>query len=197
MVVTQNGFSEIVIGYYKNLIALYRNLGVKFRQADFSYSFSSLRFPGGEGQDRSIKATMIYNGGSGRSGISKPSGLGFEKQSRDGSLVQKFRTWFLFISMTLQLVLCYIVTLLYSLPFWRSSNIPTMTFEDWAKDTTPKNCLLKWIGLDAVWKDYIETTLIPLFSAVCTAPAEDVLNHPVEEFLGMLFCYPCCKITHS
>lgn len=132
---------------------------------------------------------MIYNGGSGRSGVSKPSTLRLEKRASNSlsSLVQDFQTWFLFLSMTLKLGLCYAITLFYSLPFWRSPTIPTMSFQDWVLDTTPKNPFLKWIGFDTMWKDYIETTLIPLFSAVCTAPAEDILNHPVEEFLGTLF----------
>lgn len=42
------------------------------------------------------------------------------------------------------------------------------------------------MGLDLAWRDFTYTVLLPLFSAVCTAPEEDVLQHPVEEFLGWL-----------
>ncbi|PPQ67386.1 hypothetical protein CVT25_005965 [Psilocybe cyanescens] len=128
-------------GYYKNMIALYQSIGVKFRQADFSYSFSSLRFSSKLGRrDRKITTTMIYNGSSGRAGVSKPAALGnADKQ------------------------------------------------DEWASQATPQSTLSSWLGLDAAWTDYIHSTLIPLLSAVCTAPAEDIMNHPMEEFLDYVW----------
>ncbi|KAG6837214.1 hypothetical protein H0H93_013082 [Arthromyces matolae] len=55
-------------GYYPQLIALYTRLGVAFREANFTYSFSLLT-PASHAQDRQINATMIYNGSSGRAGL--------------------------------------------------------------------------------------------------------------------------------
>lgn len=44
--------------------------------------------------------------------------------------------------------------------------------------------------MQEAWGEYAFTVLLPLFSAVCTAPEDDVLRHPVEEFLGeCLQCY--------
>lgn len=188
-----NLFSKYLIlhsrlGYYKNMIALYQSIGVKFRQADFSYSFSSLRFSSKLGRrDRKITTTMIYNGSSGRAGVSKPAALG-NADKQDGFFQQTFQyqiwTTSLFILLTMQLILCYFITLFHSLPFWRPSNISTLTFQEWASQATPQSTLSSWLGLDAAWTDYIHSTLIPLLSAVCTAPAEDIMNHPMEEFLG-------------
>jgi len=48
----------------------------------------------------------------------------------------------------------------------------------------PKSLFAKWIGMDTAWKDYVALVLVPIFSAVCTSPAADIMDHPVEEFLG-------------
>lgn len=175
------------LGYYKNLIALYQRLGVHFREADFSYSFSSLSFSSKEQQHRTITTTMIYNGDSGRAGVSKPSSLS-NANKQDGlfqNAIHKMWTTGLFFLFTVQLILCYSITLYHSLPFWRQLNISAMTFQEWASQSTPQSTLSKWLRLDVMWAHYIHSTLIPLFSAVCTAPAEDILNHPMEEFLGI------------
>ncbi|KAF8203755.1 splicing factor, Prp19-binding domain-containing protein [Pholiota molesta] len=173
-------------GYYPNLIALYRRLGVKFRQADFSYSFSSLSFPSSTWCDRSITTTMIYNGASGRAGVSKPSVLDRHIPKTHGHIPAsglKFWTWVLFLYMTLQVIICYLITIIHSLPFWRSPNIPNLTFAQWTSQTTPKSLLAKLIRLDTFWEEYVQVVLIPLVSAVCTSPEADVMNHPMEELL--------------
>ncbi|KAH9486694.1 hypothetical protein JR316_0000759 [Psilocybe cubensis] len=143
------------------------------------------------GQDRTIITTMIYNGGSGRAGVSKPSSLGnVDADKQVTSFQNPLRNiWAtgLFLLYTLQLIICYAITLYHSLPLWRSSDISTMTFRDWASRSTPHRFIFKRIGLDLMWIDYVHSTLIPLFSAVCTAPAEDILNHPVEEFLDYIW----------
>lgn len=40
------------------------------------------------------------------------------------------------------------------------------------------------VGLDKRWRTFMQDVCIPLFSAVCTAPLNDVETHPAEEFLG-------------
>ncbi|KAF8973825.1 splicing factor, Prp19-binding domain-containing protein [Flammula alnicola] len=176
-------------GYYANLIALYKSLGVKFRQADFSYSFSSLTFPATKWLDRSITTTMIYNGGSGRAGVSMPSGFGTTSKNHGSSSTWVEKLWIsgLFLYLTLQLIICYLITLFHSLPFWRSSEVPNLVFRDWASHTTPKGILAKMTGMDVAWKDYVQTVLIPLVSAVCTAPDTDVMSHPMEEILDYVW----------
>ncbi|KAF9569808.1 hypothetical protein CPC08DRAFT_739086 [Agrocybe pediades] len=177
-------------GYYKNLIALYQSLGIKFRQADFSYSFSALKFPTSRWRERSITTTMIYNGGSGRSGVSKPSYLSANAMDKQGRLVNFVYTLWtsaLFILLTIQLVFCYLITLYHSLPFWRPENLSSLTFRTWALQQTPTSFLAKLTRMDVAWDHYIQTVMIPLLSAVCTAPEEDVLNHPMEEVLDYVW----------
>ncbi|TFK40924.1 splicing factor, Prp19-binding domain-containing protein [Crucibulum laeve] len=178
-------------GYYRQLISLYNSLGVAFRKADFSYSFSLLT-PQGKGQKRKITSTMIYNGASGRSGVSMPSALMPEHQlDKTSSLYSRLAARALatgvFVLLTAQLLLCYIRTLIYSIPIWRSTRVPTMTFREWADATMPKGTIAKWTGMDTAWIDYTQMILVPLFSAICTAPEADVIEHPVEEFLDYIW----------
>lgn len=176
------------LGYYRNLIALYRSLGVKFREADFSYSFSSLSFPASKLATRRITATMIYNGASGRAGVGKPSNFrdAFSKNYNDQIFAFATESWssIIFLYVTIQIIICFLFTLYHSLPFWRPKNLPNITLRQWALQVTPTGYISRLIRMDTAWKDYVQTILIPLVSAVCTAPEDDVLNHPVEELLG-------------
>ena len=185
------------LGYYPQLIALYKSLGVAFRKADFSYSFSFLT-PPTKDHGRKITATMIYNGGSGRAGVSMPSILNSQQSKNQSflpSLLHKSWSTGLFVILTAQLLLCYVMTLFYSLPFWRSSKLSAMKFGDWAKNVAPNGMLAKWTGMDIAWQDYFQTVLLPLFSAVCTAPEMDIFNHPAEEFLGAYHSF-LCVVAH-
>lgn len=182
-------------GYYNNLIALYKTLGIKIRQADFSYSFSSLRSSATKWDDRSITTTMIYNGGSGRSGVSRPSNLGrgttVEKPGHILRWTSFLPIYCLFLCSTIQLLFCYLFTLFHALPFWRPATIHDLAFEEWTLRVAPEGFVARLIGMDAAWKDYVHTVLVPLLSAVCTTPEADVMNHPVEEILGMYPAFLC------
>ncbi|KAF5377215.1 hypothetical protein D9615_006398 [Tricholomella constricta] len=178
-------------GYYPQLIALYKRLGVVFREADFSYSFSLFTPPTAK-QDRQINATMIYNGSSGLAGLSMPSILNepYHLTKGRGFFVRALtRAWTLglFVLMTMHITLCYLRMLFHALPFWRTDALETTTFGEWAEQTVPTSFLARWTGMDSAWRDYTHTVLLPLFSAVCTAPEEDVLQHPVEEFLDYIW----------
>jgi len=181
-------------GYYKNLIALYKSLGVKFRQADFSYSFSFLRPAATKWDDRTITTTMIYNGGSGRSGVSKPSNFGLgtttEKPGHISRCTSSLGIYCLFLCSTIQLIFCYLFTLFHALPFRRPATTHDLVFKEWTLQIAPEGFLARLIGMDAAWKNYVHTVLVPLLSAVCTAPEADVMNHPVEEILGVKLGFP-------
>ncbi|KAG6886722.1 hypothetical protein C0992_002668 [Termitomyces sp. T32_za158] len=175
-------------GYYPQLIALYTQLGVAFREANFTYSFSLLSPPSST-RKRQINATMIYNGSSGCAGLSMPSILDepYYLSKGKGFLTRAFtRIWTvgLFVLLTLYIAVCYVRMFSYSVPFLRSKIVYKMTFEEWAQWSIPTSKFSRWTGIDLAWKDYTQSVLLPLFSAVCTAPEEDVLRHPVEEFLG-------------
>jgi microfibrillar-associated protein 1 len=133
---------------------------------------------------------MIYNGGSGRAGVSKPSSLSGSSKNIEvlASTMQRIWATGLFICLTAQLVLCYIITLFYAVPVWRSTSIPNTVFRNWAVQTKPRGLLAKWCGMDVAWQDYIHSVLLPLLSAVCTAHEDDVMNLPMEEILGTSLC---------
>ncbi|KAJ7596838.1 splicing factor, Prp19-binding domain-containing protein, partial [Mycena floridula] len=172
-------------GYYPQLIALYRRLGVCFRTSDFSYSFSSLS-PTSSTRRTSITASMIYNGNSARSGVSMPSSMKppFNKSSGTFS---KLYAYTLFALMTLQLLVCYLRLIVLSMPFRRPSSISKMKFREWRTLTTPTGLVARITRMDETWREFTGLVLIPLFSAVCTAPREDVDEHPVEELLDYIW----------
>jgi len=159
-----------------------------FRQADFSYSFSSL-LTSADISLRRITTTIIYNGSSGRAGVSKPSSLGGSNKDLGvlASTIQRVWVAGLFIFSTAQLLLCYIITIFHAIPIWRSTNISNTVFRAWAVQTEPHGFLAKCCGMDTAWQDYIRFVLLPLISAVCTAPEEDVMNHPMEEILDYVW----------
>ncbi|KAF9456813.1 hypothetical protein BDZ94DRAFT_1274779 [Collybia nuda] len=178
-------------GYYPQLISLYKRLGVAFRQADFSYSFS-LFSPSTQTQHRQINTTMIYNGGSGRSGLGMPALLDepYHRTKGQSFLVRALtKAWTvgLFLVLTSNLVLCYLRMIFYAMPIWRSKSLERTTFAEWAASTVPTGFVARLIGMDKAWRDYTHTILVPLFSAVCTAPEQDVLQHPVEEILDYIW----------
>ncbi|KAF8167858.1 splicing factor, Prp19-binding domain-containing protein [Crassisporium funariophilum] len=177
-------------GYYMHLIALYKKLGVVFRQADFSYSFSTL-LPSTKLECQRITTTLIYNGGSGRAGVSKPSSFGglVQTKIRGSSIALAQRIWAtsLFLCLTIQLFLCYSITLFHAVPIWRSSKVSTSTFRGWTTKCRPRGPLARWSGMDTAWPDYVQTVLVPLLSAVCTAPEADIMNHPIEEILDYIW----------
>lgn len=183
----------MVKGYYPQLIALYKRIGVSFRQADFSYSFSLLsvpkfsKYPG-----RNITTTLIYNGDSGRNGISMPSAIQNAAVAAAKTQPPSIRAamhafgYGLFLLNMLWIAFCYARLQWLAIPIRRDSEIRHISFQVWATRSEPKGLIAWWLGADARWKEFVHDVLVPLFSAVCTASSEDVMGHPVEEFLGKL-----------
>ncbi|KAJ7630428.1 splicing factor, Prp19-binding domain-containing protein [Roridomyces roridus] len=170
-------------GYYPHLIALYQKLGIEFHRQDFSYSFSVLS----GAHKQQMKTTLIYNGASGRNGVGLPSWLQDNLYRKGNSFVAQAFTLGLFILSAVQLFVCYMRLILFAIPPLRSQRWNALTFEQWAVETTPTGPIARWLGFDSVWRDFTQDLLIPLFSAVCTAPKEAINAHPVEEFLD--YCW--------
>ncbi|KDQ54926.1 hypothetical protein JAAARDRAFT_209119 [Jaapia argillacea MUCL 33604] len=178
-------------GYYPQLISMYKQLGVKFRKRDFSYSFSLLSWPRTNStsirEPRTITTTMIYNGASGRAGVGMPSmlsnGLGKKGDTFWFRWTETAVTYGVFALLTLALVFNYARLIFLSLPFTRNTRTSEMSFLEWSRETVPRGFLARWLGMDASWEEFTRHVLVPLFSAVCTASEKDVLDHPVEEFL--------------
>ncbi|KIY66805.1 hypothetical protein CYLTODRAFT_437293 [Cylindrobasidium torrendii FP15055 ss-10] len=174
-------------GYYPQLIALYRKLGVAFVARDFTYSFSWLA---GQAQSRSITADMIYNGANGAKGVDMPAKL-LDAHNQSAFLFGKMFIWIssrvFFAFWVLQVACCYIRLVWLSIPFVRPKRIETMSYATWVNRTIPASALSRWTGFDRAWHDFTTAVLIPMFSGVCTAPEEEIRNHPVEELLDYIW----------
>jgi hypothetical protein len=163
---------RICLGYYKDLFKLYARLGVEIQRADFSYSFSDI-------VSSSITTHTIYNGASGRSGVSIPSSaLHSHPETWTSSIVDHVR----FVLGALVLLLNFIRLIVLSSPVLRPRGL--LTFAEWSSQSRPNGYLSRCLDLHKAWDSFVERILIPTFSAVCTAPREDILQHPVEELLG-------------
>ncbi|KAL0065643.1 hypothetical protein AAF712_007284 [Marasmius tenuissimus] len=169
-------------GYYPQLIALYEHLGVKFRTSDYSYSFSLLS-PASHAETRRMTTSMIYNGRSGLAGVSMPARM----RAATRSSIERAWAFVVFAFMAIQLLVCYLRLRLLSTPMFRFRDTPTMDYTTWAKRTLPTGFLAQMTGFDIAWIEFTQDVLIPLFSAVCTCPLEDVQQHPVEEFLDYIW----------
>jgi microfibrillar-associated protein 1 len=90
----------------------------------------------------------------------------------------------MFILMTMQVLFNYLRLILLSVPFLRPRRLENLTFREWTANTVPSGVLARVSGLDTAWKDFTRQILVPLFSAVCTVSEMDVMEHPMEEFLG-------------
>ena len=195
----------VTTGYYPQLIAFYTRLGVLFRCSNFSYSFSFLNALPSHRTEESekdlvhqaafaIRPTIIYDGASGRAGISVPTVLKqvYTTLPRGTFRRARARLAFLFtfaLSMA-SLVFFFLRLQFLASPWLRGESARELSWAEWAERMTPRGPLARTTGLDARWRAFVQDVCVPLFSAVCTAPREDIEEHPAEEFLG-------ASIAHS
>ncbi|KAJ3997896.1 splicing factor, Prp19-binding domain-containing protein [Lentinula boryana] len=175
-------------GYYNTLISLYKLLGISFRKTDFSYSFSRL-IPKNDDNSRKITTDIIYNGNSGIAGVSIPSSMRLSGKvlSSIHAAAAEAYVWGIFLLMCIKLLIMYIRVLLLSIPIFRPQDVEEMTFRTWSTSMVPRGSLARWTSLDLAWMEFTQDILVPLFSAVCTAPESDIYDHPVEEFLDYIW----------
>jgi hypothetical protein len=189
-------------GYYPQLIALYSHLGVPFRRSNFSYSFSRLdAFPPHgvslsekeTGEHSAIYPTLIYNGASGRGGISVPFALRQIYTTLPPGTLRRARatlvTVFSFVLSMASLAFIFFRLQLLASPWLRGKSSKELSWEQWVEFMTPRGRISRMVGLDKRWRTFTQDVCIPLFSAVCTAPRNDVETHPAEEFLGAFYIF--------
>lgn len=160
---------------------LYRKLGIQFRRCDFTYSFSS--FYGGKTPSNWI-TYLLYNGRSGVKGFSLRSP--HKKDLEFDTFSLTCLTFCSALMTNFLLLICYLRFILLSMPAFRPST--NLNLQEWSQQLTPTSPLAHWMQLDVSWGFFIDMILVPLFSAVCTAPRELIYEHPVDEILGM--CFP-------
>ncbi|KAI0074799.1 hypothetical protein K474DRAFT_1600937 [Panus rudis PR-1116 ss-1] len=177
-------------GYYPQLISLYNHLGVKFRERDFTYSFSTVS-PASSSpsfsplRSEDMKTTMIYNGASGTRGIGFPSSLLPSPSTKDQvdlllTVVEHAHAFGVY--------LVSVLLLFRLLSKWTPVRPPrTTTLRIWTEHTTPTHPFLTFFNLDTKWREFIAEVIIPLFSAVCTAGEEYIWDMPVEEILDYIW----------
>lgn len=180
------------LGYYPNLIALYNYLGVQFREANFSYSFSWLEFAQ-RGTNMALRPHFIYNGASGRAGLGIPTRW-FADDIDQKSTLSQYRfvglvlpQMIIYLFFMLQLFYHFIRLHVLSIPMLYRHNSKE-TLAEWTKRTTPSSFVARFLGMDTAWSNFIDQVVVPLFSAICTATSDDVYRHPVNEILGA--CHP-------
>jgi len=188
-------------GYYPQLISLYRHLGVQFRRADFTYSFNTIKMPTSFSPTKKLKmrTTMLYNGQNGRRGLGIPSEYltNNEEKLVETSPLTILEGWItsipyllVFAFWTLCMFISYLRLIRLSSPIyrkWRPAG-KEERLDEWMERTRPYGRFGNFLRIDRAWEDFVRSMIIPLFSAVCTAPEEDIWAHPVSEILGMLFC---------
>ncbi|KLO20421.1 hypothetical protein SCHPADRAFT_923586 [Schizopora paradoxa] len=61
------------------------------------------------------------------------------------------------------------------------------TFGAWIEGNCPRNPLARLLRFDTSWNLLCYDILLPLFSGICTASREEILNHPVLDFLDCIW----------
>jgi predicted NAD/FAD-binding protein len=166
------------VGCYIQLIRLYRKLGIKFAERDFTYSF--VRLTDCSGSSPSFSPNFIYNGANGTRGVSFPSNLASSATSFAGCC----RNYVTFVLWALAAFVAYLRLLWLCAPSHRPADMATLTLEEWTTRTLPRGPLARLISAEAHWRAFVAEFLIPLFSGICTAPVEDIWDHPAEELIG-------------
>ncbi|KAH8992089.1 splicing factor, Prp19-binding domain-containing protein [Lactarius akahatsu] len=190
-------------GYYRQLIAFYTRLGVLFRRSNYSYSFSFLdALPSHHHTEESekepvhqaafaIHPTLIYNGASGRAGISAPTVSKQVYTTLPHRTFQRARAQLAFLFAFAFSMACLVFFFLrlqfLASPWLRGESARELSWAEWTERMTPRGPLARMAELDARWRAFVQDVCVPLFSAVCTAPREDVEEHPAEEFLDYIW----------
>ncbi|SPO41734.1 uncharacterized protein PSFLO_07216 [Pseudozyma flocculosa] len=138
-------------GYYPELLALYRHLGIRVRRTNFTYSFASLPSRLDASTDSASPAldsgpapSLIYNGASGLRGISMPSAISWRRSDEDNSIAARLAAASAYFGRVLLIVFSYLQLLL--LASWHHHlghtsdphhPIYTMTLQQFALDPLP------------------------------------------------------------
>lgn len=169
---------SLLTGYYPHLIKLYKHVGIEFQRANYSYSLSKLSSASGK---RKLVTAVLYNGNSGLSGISMPADTYDLNKGHSRFSMSNFIAQISFLASAAVLLLSYIRVILLACPLSKRRDT---TFGAWIESNSPSNPLAKFLGFDTSWKLLCYDILLPLFSGICTASREEMLAHPVLDFLG-------------
>lgn len=177
-------------GYYPNLIALYRHLGLPLRAQQFTFSFSthsesssSLAHStdGPFGTSSSSGAYFIHSGASGLSLPSLPA---------SAYHLRRPWTFLLGVLTCVGYAGCYL--LLLALSFLSYHSLLPCLFAGTLGDTVEQIAIFLWhpipytplyTPLGRVWRSFIALIVVPLFSSVGTMPTAEVYSTPAKVIL--------------
>lgn len=173
-------------GYYPHLIRLYTHLGVAFRKADFSFSFTSLLAPP-KNTSVEFHPHFLYEGVSRKKGMSMPT----SRQAKLGKQASAARHFIANIQAKMTyagwLFVTFILWARFALlcaPLFRPKDVRDLTWAEWVERYSASGPLARWTGVSGAWNRFINDICLPMFSGTCSATYEDVWQHPAEEFLG-------------
>lgn len=158
-------------------------MGIEFRRVDYSYCMSKLSFASGK---RKMKTAVLYNGNSGLSGISMPSDSYDSNESCSGFSASNLFAQISFLASATVLLLNYFRVIVLACPLFQGRDT---TFGAWVESNCPRNPLARLLRFDTSWRILCYDILLPLFSGICTASREEILNHPVLDFLGTMLLF--------
>lgn len=175
-------------GYYPRLLRLYRRIGIAMTPSNFTFSFSTLASATSARPGPSPH--LLYEGSSGARGVSLPSRLfmtsnalgqkSLHSESNAGAaalLTQHVDNLKTYLSMLVTLVFSYLYLLIIAL--WHH-HLGHTTDPSHPLATTP---LFAWCEQHHFRNCFVDTILIPMFSAVMTAGDQTVREAPVAEIL--------------
>lgn len=199
-------------GYYPQLLALYRHLGIRARKTNFTYSFARIAEASAvKGERKAPEPRLLYNGANGVRGISLPHNLmRLRKQGEQGyvrlsAVLECVRRCRVYFGSLVVVVLGYVQLLIIAL--WHSTlghtadahhPLRTHTLRDLVRDPFPArpargSSKLRWGAermaemvlrrVAGLDERFVEQTLAPLFSAVMTCSLDAVWASPATEVL--------------
>lgn len=201
---------SINAGYYPNVVALYKKLGVPLRRSDFTYSFANIAHEPQQSSSSSTTAGghrapspwFLYEGASGFRGFGIPSALNPRGQRKrrnnavDGSDSSRREPRSSFVETMLILrtylvqittfVLGYIYLLTVSLYHHHLGHTRDPR-HDVNRQTFQQYFGLKQAphtnSLTRLTTTFLQQVVVPLFSAMMTAQGDSVLHAPVAEVM--------------
>uniref|UniRef100_V5ECJ0 Amine oxidase domain-containing protein n=1 Tax=Kalmanozyma brasiliensis (strain GHG001) TaxID=1365824 RepID=V5ECJ0_KALBG len=203
-------------GYYPQLLALYRHLGVQTKKTNFTYSFASLPSPSpSKASHITPSPNILYNGANGFRGLSLPFSLQPPRPIQVRSVLEQVSRVREYFGSVLMLAVGYLQLLILAL--WHhhlghtcdvTHPIREHTLRDLVRDPFPRRSSASkgrsytlrsrvghWVerGAEDILRRWVgldegfaHQTLTPLFSAVMTSTLDSVWSCPASEVLDYI-----------
>ena len=173
-------------GYYANLLAMYKYLGIPFRPQRFLFTFSTTKYT--ESDESTISGGSLKQGGFSRirTGGETPYFIHSSNNHRFPPLRPDGRALFDYLSEVIYLWFAY--TYFTFCCFWFPPEKKTFTQPSVAgslsKPTGRTESLREYLKRIRLPKHFVRHYLLPLISSVTTCPHETLLDFPAADITG-------------